>query len=76
MRADIKEVNRYKFDVEVDDNLSKEEQDAQAKARVKTFLENNIPYPFQSEAINGVRCVDCESGISMEETVSIEINQD
>jgi hypothetical protein len=76
IHADIKEINRYEFNVQVDDNLSKEQQDEQGKGRVKTFLDENIPYPYQNEPINGVLCVDVERGISMEDVVSIEVNED
>jgi len=75
LNASIKEVNRYQFEVEVDDNLTEEQQDEQAKERVKKFLDENIPYPFQRDFIGGVKCVDCESGISMEDVVSIEVNE-
>jgi hypothetical protein len=75
VNASIREVNRYEFDVEVDDNLTEEQQDEQAKEKVKNFLDANIPYPFQGDFIDGVRCVDRESGMSSEETVSIEVNE-
>jgi hypothetical protein len=75
VHASIKEINRYEFDVEVDDTLTEEQQDEQAKEKVKKFLDSNIPYEFQSEPIDGVRCVDVENGISMEDVVSIEVNE-
>lgn len=75
VHADIKEVNRYQFTVEVDDNLTEQQQDEQAKAKVNAFLEDNIPYPFQHEPVDGVKCVDREDGISQEDTVSIEVNE-
>jgi len=75
VNASIKEVNRYEFDVEVDETLTEEQQNEQAKEMVKKFLDDNIPYPFQRDFIDGVRCVDCESGISTETVVSIEVNE-
>jgi len=74
MTAEIREINRYSFTVEVDDNLSDDQQDEQGKAKLKAFLDNNCPYPFQREAIGGVICDDCESAMRTEETVSIEVN--
>ncbi len=75
VHADIKEVNRYQFTVEVDDNLTEQQQDEQAKAKVNAFLEDNIPYPYQRKPMGGVTCVDCESSISMEDVVSVEVNE-
>ena len=75
VHADIKEVNRYQFAVEVDDNLTEQQQDEQAKAKVNAFLEDNIPYPFQDEPVDGVTCIDREDGISMEDVVSVEVNE-
>lgn len=75
VNASIKEINRYEFDVEVDENLTDEQQDEQAKEKVKKFLDANIPYPFQSDFIDGVRCVDRESAMQTEDTVSIEVNE-
>ena len=60
----ITEVNRYEFDVQVDKNASKEEQDTDAKAKVKRFLEFNIPSPnIGTPFIDGVKCVDVEYGV-------------
>lgn len=75
MHADIKEINRYSFTVEVDDNLTDDQQDEQGKAKLKEFLDNNCPYPFQKEAIGGVICDDRESAMSTEDVVSIEVNE-
>jgi hypothetical protein len=75
MNAEIREVNRYSFTVEVDDNLTEEQQDEQGKAKLSEFLDNNIPYPFQREAIGGVICDDCETSMRSEEVISIEVNQ-
>ena len=76
MHADIREINRYSFAVEVDDNLSKEQQDEQGKAKLTEFLDNNCPYPYQREAIGGVICDDREAAMSTEDVVSIEVNED
>jgi len=74
MTADIREINRYSFVVEVDDNLTEDQQDEQGKAKLTEFLNNNCPYPFQKEAIGGVICDDRESAMRTEEVVSIEVN--
>jgi hypothetical protein len=75
LHADIKETNRYEFMVEVDENLSQEEQDKQARIRLEEFLRGNCPYPFQSEPINGVQCVDRESGMQTHEVELIDVNE-
>jgi hypothetical protein len=75
MTADIREINRYSFMVEVDDNLTEDQQDEQGKAKLKEFLDKNCPYPFQREAVNGVICDDRESAMRTEDVVSIEVNQ-
>ena len=75
VHANIKEINRYQFEVEVDDNLTEQQQDEQAKAKVAAFLEDNTPYPYQRKPMGGVTCVDRESGMSTEDVVSIEVNE-
>ena len=75
VHADIKEIVRYQFEVEVDDNLSKEQQDKQAKDKLETFLLHNVPYVFQSTPIDGVKCVDSESQ-ETDTVVNIEVNPD
>ena len=64
--ADIVEVNRYHF---VIDANSKED----AKLKLIEFLKGNAPYPHRNESINGVMCVDRESGMECRETESITI---
>lgn len=66
--ANIVEINRYAFTIEAD---SKEE----AKSKLKTFLENNCPYPYQSDSENGVICTDREPSWETRETESIDINE-
>lgn len=64
VNAKITEVNRYEFDVQVDENATKEQQDAEAKEKVKAFLSSNIPSPnIGSPFIDGVKCVDVEYGV-------------
>lgn len=75
MHADIREINRYSFVVDVDDNLSKEQQDEQGKAKLTEFLNNNDPYPYQKEVIDGVICDDREAAMKTEDVVSIEVNE-
>ena len=74
LNASIRKINRYQFGVEVDDNLTVEQQNEQAKAKLKTFLETHNPYPFQSEPIDGVKCVDVDT-MEAEDVVSIEVNE-
>jgi hypothetical protein len=74
LNASMREINRYQFNVQVDDNLSEEQQNEQAKAKVAAFLEKNTPYAFQREPIDGVLCVDVET-IEAEGVVSIEVNE-
>jgi hypothetical protein len=57
----ITEVNRYEFTIEVDDNLTVEEQKIQGREKLSKFLEDNTPYVFQAKPISGVTCVDCDS---------------
>ena len=64
--ADIVEVNRYHFVVEAE---TREE----AEAKLNEFLKGNAPYPYQNESLNGVKCVDRESGMETRETESITI---
>jgi hypothetical protein len=74
----ITEVNRYDFNVEVDENATKEQQDAEAKAKVKKFLEGNIPSPnVGTPYIDGVKCVDVEYGVGTVNGVPdvIEVNE-
>ena len=64
VNARITEVNRYEFDVQVDENATKEQQDAEAIAKVKAFLSGNIPSPnIGTPFIDGVKCVDVEYGV-------------
>ena len=70
--ADVREINRYSFSVEVDDNLSPEEQKNRAYFRVKAHLNENCPYPNMGEDDNGVSCGDRESAIKTEEVISIK----
>ena len=65
--ANVVEVNRYDFVVEAE---TKEE----AEAKLKSFLETNCPYPFQSTPIDGVQCVDREAGMVTRETESIKVD--
>ena len=75
LQANIREINKYEFTVEVDNNLTYEEQRAQACDKLKAYLEENIPHPFASdnELITDVRCVDVERGMSTEDVTLIEI---
>lgn len=66
--ADIVEINRYDFVVEADSK-------AEADGKLRYFLDNNCPYPHQSEAINGVTCVDREAGMETRETESITVKE-
>ena len=76
VNVNITEVNRYDFSVEVDENATKEQQDAEAIAKVKKFLDSHIPSPMvSSPTIDGVKCVDRESGVKSTEIPDvIEIN--
>jgi hypothetical protein len=75
LHADILEINRYQFQVEVDENLSQEEQDKQARAKLQAFLDSNCPDPFQSEPIDGVQCDDREAAMQTREVELIDINE-
>jgi len=79
VNARITEVNRYEFNVEVDENDSVEKQNADAQAMVKKFLEGNIPSPnVGTPYIDGVKCVDVEYGVGSVNgnTDVIEVNED
>lgn len=78
VNARITEVNRYDFNVEVDENATKEQQDAEAIAKVKKFLEDNIPSPnVGTPYIDGVKCVDVEYGVGSVNGIAdeIEVNE-
>jgi hypothetical protein len=74
VNANIREVNRYEFIVEIDENLPKEEQHKQAIAKVGSFLDENTPYIYQKEPVNGVLCCDMEASCSGCEVEEIEIS--
>ena len=79
VNAKLTEVNRYEFDVEVDENASQIDQDKEAIAKVKKFLENNIPSPnIGTPFIDGVRCVDVDYGTHSVANVEdeIEVNEE
>lgn len=79
VNANITEVNRYDFAVEVDDTLTKEQQDAEAKEKVRRFLVNNIPSPnIGGDYVDGVKCVDVDYGVHSVNNIedSIEVNED
>lgn len=71
MSADIREINRFDFLVEVDDNLTSEQEEIVATKKLNDFLLGNAPYPSQSDYQDGVLCIDRESSMSTEETVHI-----
>lgn len=73
LTADLLEVNRYDFTVEVDDNLSTEEAHEVAKSKLKNYLENNCPNIFQYAPEDGIMCVDREAAYSTESVNSIDI---
>lgn len=78
VNANITEVNRYDFAVQVDENLSKEQQDAEAKEKVRRFLLNNIPSPnIGGDYVDDVKCVDVDYGVQSVNNIedSIEINE-
>lgn len=66
VHANLTEVNRYEFDVQVDENATKEQQDAEAKEKVKRFLAENIPSPNIGSPlfIGGVKCIDVDYGVA------------
>jgi len=83
VNAKLTEVNRYEFSVEVDENATKEQQDIEAKEKVRKFLSGNIPSPnIGTPFIDGVKCVDVEYGVASvngeELTIEdeIEVNED
>jgi hypothetical protein len=79
VHAKITEVNTYEFDVQVDENATKEQQDAEAKEKVRKFLSGNIPSPnIGSPFIDGVKCVDVDYGTGTVSNVEdeIEVNED
>jgi hypothetical protein len=74
MTADVLEVNRYDFTVEVDGNLPAAEAMEVAKTKLKTFLDTNCPDPYQQKPIDGVICYDRESGMSTEDIKSVDVD--
>ena len=64
--ADIVEVNRYDFTVEA-------ETQEEAEAKLKTYLENNCPYPYDRDNTNGITCTDREPAMETHEVKSITI---
>jgi len=75
VHADIIEVVRYDFSVLVDENLSVEEQDVQAKEKLRLFLVDNLALPNQPEYVGDVKCIDSVS-VSQESIGCIEVNED
>ena len=71
LKADIREINRYEFTVEMDESLSKEDQIIEGTQRLKAFLSNNIPDPHQFQSKDGVMCYDRCAGMETEELVRI-----
>lgn len=64
--ANIVEVNRYDFVIEAE---TKEE----AETKLKTYLEENCPYPYDRDMVNGVQCTDREPAMETRETESITL---
>lgn len=58
LQADIKEVIRYTYEIDVDDNKSKEEQVLEAIEKFKAFREDNCSCSCQVEPIDDVLCTD------------------
>jgi hypothetical protein len=75
--ADIKEVNRYFFTVEVDDRLSEKEREIMGVAKVASHLLENSPSPesCNNNITSDVRCTDRESARDTLEPIKIEINE-
>jgi hypothetical protein len=79
VNAKLTEVNRYEFDVQVDENATKEQQDKEAIEKVRKFLEKNIPSPnIGRPFIDGVKCIDVDYGVESVSNVKdeIEVNED
>jgi hypothetical protein len=79
VHANLTEVNRYEFDVQVDENASDIAQNIEAKRKVKKFLENNIPSPnIGADFIDGVRCIDVDYGVESVNNLEdeIKVNKD
>lgn len=72
--ADIREVNRYFFTIEVDDKLSKEHQEIMAAAKLTSHLLENCPKPNDVNLLSDVQCTDRESARDTEQIIKIEIN--
>jgi len=65
--ANIREINRYSFEVEAN---SKEE----AQQQLNDYLAENIPsFNIGSVPIRGVKCTDLEASVKCEDVVSAEI---
>ncbi|MFA5207446.1 MAG: hypothetical protein WC428_02200 [Candidatus Paceibacterota bacterium] len=78
VHANITEVNTYEFDVQIDENATKEQQDTEAKEKVRKFLSGNIPSPnIGSPFIDGVKCIDVDYGVYCVNNVEdeIEVNE-
>ena len=73
VNAELLEVNRYDFYVEVNSDATEEEQNKEAIAKIKKFLETNLPYP-NSKEIDGICCVDRESAMETKGVVSVTVN--
>jgi hypothetical protein len=71
LSADVREINRFDFLVEVDDNLTPVQEVIFATDKLKKFLHSNAPYPSQHNYQDGVLCIDRESSMVTEETVHI-----
>ena len=83
VNAKLTEVNKYEFDVQVDENASDIDQNIEAVAKVRKFLENNIPSPhIGMDFIDGVKCIDVDYGIvsvngeELNIEDEIEVNED
>ena len=79
VNAKLTEVNKYEFDVQVDENASDIDQNIEAVAKVRKFLENNIPSPhIGMDFIDGVRCIDVDYGVESVNNLKdeIEVNED
>jgi len=76
LQADIWEISRYTYEIDVDDSKSKEEQAVEAIEKFKAFKNENCSYPLQKEPIGGVLCIDRESNMSEGNVEGIYCNID